>query len=117
MARPSIIEHEPKPLPDAELTARLFRTLGEATRLRIIDFLLDTGPQPQKAIVEHVGLSQGQVSQHLSCLVWCGFLHSTKKGRETHYEIGSPRVTALVDMGRGFLNATSGDISTCRISS
>ncbi len=115
MGRPSIVESTPTPLHDEELVARLFRALGDATRLSIVEFLLDEGPQPQKVIVEHVGLSQGQVSQHLTCLVWCGFLASTRKGRETHYEVASARVTALVDLARGFLGSTTGDIATCRI--
>lgn len=115
MGRPSIVEPTPTPIRDEELTARLFRALGDATRLSIVEFLLDEGPQPQKVIVEQVGLSQGQVSQHLTCLVWCGFLASAKRGRETHYDIASPRVAALIDLGRGFLSSTTGDIATCRI--
>jgi ArsR family transcriptional regulator, cadmium/lead-responsive transcriptional repressor len=115
MGRPGIVESQPTPLHDEELVARLFRALGDATRLSIVEFLLDHGPQPQKVIVDQVGLSQGQVSQHLTCLVWCGFLVSTKLGRETHYEVASPRVAAIVDLGRRFLGSTNGDIATCRI--
>ncbi len=114
MGRPAIIEPIPIPLEDDELIARIFRGLGDATRVRILRMLLD-GPRSQTEIVEAVGLSQGRVSQHLSCLVWCGYIESTKKGRVVEYRITNVRVAALLDLGGGFLDATKGDIGSCRI--
>lgn len=114
MARPSIIELEPVPLPDEELVAKLFRALGDATRLQIIELLLK-GPRHQKEIVEAVGLSQGQVSQHLACLTWCGLVCGEREGRLVRYRVDNPRIVALVDLARGFLDHTDADISACRI--
>ncbi len=114
MGRPAIVEIEPRPLPDDELIARIFRGLGDATRIRILRLLLE-GPSTQKDIVEHVGLSQGRVSEHLSCLVWCGFLTSERRGRSVEYRIANARVAALLDLGVGFLGSTTGDIGSCRI--
>ncbi len=114
MGRPAIIEPTPIPLEDDELVARIFRGLGDATRVRILRLLLD-GPRSQKEIVEAVGLSQGRVSQHLSCLVWCGYIESTRKGRAVEYQIVNVRVAALLDLGSGFLDSTVGDIGSCRI--
>ncbi len=114
MGRPAIIELEPVPLSDDELIGRIFRGLGDATRIRVLRFLLD-GPRSQKEIVQEVGLSQGRVSQHLSCLVWCGYLESERQGRVVEYRIANARVAALLDLGTGFLNTTSGDIGSCRI--
>ncbi len=114
MGRPAIIELTPVPLPDDELIARIFRGLGDATRIRILRVLLD-GPRSQKEIVEEVGLSQGRVSQHLSCLVWCGYLESEKRGRVVEYKIANSRVAAFLDLGTGFLDSTTGDIGSCRI--
>jgi len=114
MGRPAIIELEPIPLSDDELIGRIFRGLGDATRIRILRHLLD-GPRSQKEIVEEVGLSQGRVSQHLSCLVWCGYLESEKTGRVVEYRIANARVAALLDLGIGFLNTTKGDIGSCRV--
>ncbi len=115
MGRPAIVELKPIPLEDSELTARLFRALGDTTRISILQLLLDEGPKPQKDIVEHVGLSQGQVSSHLSCLTWCGFVDASKSGREVYYEVASPRVASLLDLAGVFLDNTEGDISSCRI--
>lgn len=114
MGRPAIIEPTPIPLEDDELVARIFRGLGDATRVRILRLLLD-GPRSQKEIVEAVGLSQGRVSQHLSCLVWCGYIESARKGRAVEYQIVNVRVAALLDLGSGFLDSTVGDIGSCRI--
>ena len=65
MGRPAIIELEPIPLSDDELIGRIFRGIGDATRVRSLRFLLE-GARSQKEIVEEVGLSPGRVSQHLS---------------------------------------------------
>lgn len=115
MGRPAIIEPVPVPLVEEELTARLFRALGDATRLAILELLLESGPLPQKDIVAEFDLSQGQVSQHMTCLSWCGFVDAKKSGREVLYEVASPRVGALIDLARIFLEHTKGDIGSCRI--
>lgn len=114
MGRPAIIELTPTPLDDDELIARIYRGLGDATRIRILRLLLD-GPMSQKDIVAVVGLSQGRVSQHLTCLIWCGYLESEKRGRVVEYRIANGRVAALLDLGVGFLESTQGDIGSCRI--
>jgi len=114
MGRPAIIELPPTPLSDEELVARIFRGLGDGTRIRILRLLLD-GPRTQKEIVDTVDLSQGRVSQHLTCLVWCGYLESERVGRATQYRIANARVAALLDLGTGFLDSTCGDIGSCRI--
>ncbi len=113
MGRPAIIEQTPTPLDDEELVARIFRGLGDATRVRILRLLLD-GPRSQKQIVEHVGLSQGRVSQHLASLVWCGCVDSAKEGRTVEYQIANLRVATLLDVCFGFLESTAGEISCCR---
>ncbi|HZJ48993.1 MAG TPA: metalloregulator ArsR/SmtB family transcription factor [Acidimicrobiia bacterium] len=114
MGRPSIIEPKPIPLPEVELAAKLFRTLGDATRLEIVEMLLN-GPLHQKEIVDSVGLSQGQVSHHLSCLTWCGLISAERDGRLVEYRIANPRVVAIVDMAKAFLEHSTGDISSCKI--
>ena len=114
MGCPAIVEPIPVPLPDEELLARLFRGLGDAARLRILELLLG-GPRTQKEIVSEIGLSQGRISQHLSCPAWCGFVDARREGRTVRCSIASPRVAALIDLGEGLLASTRGDIGSCRI--
>ena len=54
--------------------------LGDPTRLSIVELLIER-PRIQKDLVAAVGLSQGQVSSHLSCLVWCGLVDATRLGQ------------------------------------
>ncbi len=113
MARPSIIEPIPVPLSDTDLVAKLLRTLGDPTRLRIIELLLDR-PRYQKELVSEVGLSQGQVSNHLACLTWCGLVEGERQGRLVEYRVGNPRVVAIVDLARALLEGSSAAIAECR---
>ncbi len=114
MPRSAIIEPTPVPLPEEELLAKLFRGLGDATRIRILELVLDR-PLIQKEIVEAVGLSQGQVSEHLSCLTWCGLVEAHRRGRTVEYRIANPRVVAILDMARALLATNEGGISACRV--
>lgn len=114
MGRSAIIELVPTPLPDDELIARIYRVLGDATRIQILRLLLDA-PRSQKEIVAEVEVTQGRVSQHLSCLVWCGFVESSKRGRSVEYTIANSRVASLLDVATGFLDTTDGDIGSCRV--
>ena len=114
MGRPSIIEPEPRPLPDEELVAKLFRTLGDSTRLKILRLLLER-PRYQKELVAAVGLSQAQVSQHLACLTWCGFTDAERRGRLVRYRISDPRVSSILDQAHTFLEGNKAEIGACRI--
>jgi len=113
MARTSIIESTPVPLTESELLAKLFRALGDPTRLRIVELLAE-GPAIQKQIVSTVGLSQGQVSNHLACLVWCGLVRSERRGREVEYHVADPRVVGILDLARVLLDRSNAGIASCR---
>ncbi len=113
MARTSIIEITPVELEESELLAKLFRALGDPTRLRIVEMLVDQ-PAIQKQIVNEVGLSQGQVSNHLACLVWCGLVESKRRGREVEYRVADPRVVGILDLARALLERSSAEIASCR---
>ncbi|MFN2504505.1 MAG: metalloregulator ArsR/SmtB family transcription factor [Acidimicrobiales bacterium] len=68
---------------DSELLARLFRPLGDAPRLRVLELLLEEGELHQMEMVRRLGATQDRVSEHMSCLVWCGFVQSRTEGRRT----------------------------------
>lgn len=116
VGRPAVIESEPTPLSDTELVARLFRVLGDATRLRILDLLLAEGELHQMEIVRRLGVAQSRVSDHVACLVWCGFVVPARtEGRRTYYGVADERVSELVERGRGFLESNAAEIACCRI--
>ena len=113
MARPNIIEVDPVELSDVELVAKMLRALGDPTRLRIVNLLMD-GPLIQKQLIAEVGLSQGQVSSHLACLVWCGLVDADRKGQQVEYRIGDPRVVGVIDLATAILERSGADIASCR---
>ena len=112
--RPAIIEPELAALADTELMARLFRAVGEATRLRILELLLDEGELHQAEIVRRLGAVQARVSEHLGCLVWCGFVNSRVEGRRTLYRISGRDVSALLALAKRFLEQNEAHIACCR---
>lgn len=103
-----IIELESIPLADTELTARLFRTLGDSTRLRILELLLDEGEMHQMEIVRRLGATQARVSEHMACLTWCGFVETRTEGRRTLYSPANRQVRGLLDRAKRFLEAKRG---------
>ena len=94
--------HNPEPTPYAPLLAKFFRGLGDPTRLRILELLLDQ-KRPVKELVALIGTSQSQISNHLACLKWCGYVSTRSQGRFVYYSVGDPRVRDLIGLGRSIL--------------
>ncbi len=92
--------------------AKFFRALGDPTRLRLLEFVL----QEEKTVsecVEHVGLAQGRVSSHLSCLADCGFVTVRRDGRYAYYRVADPRVAELVLLARSLSADNIAALSEC----
>ncbi len=109
-----IVEPQPTTLADTELLARLFRALGDATRLRILELLVDEGELHQAEIVRRLGAVQARVSEHLGCLMWCGFVESRVQGRRTLYRVANRQVRSLLDPAKRFLERNEAQIACCR---
>lgn len=114
IGRPPIVEPNPSQLTDSELVARLFRALGEATRLRIIELLLEEGELHQMEIVRRLGATQARVSEHMVCLTWCGFVQTRVEGRRTLYRVANRQVRTLLERAHKFLDDNEAQIATCR---
>lgn len=115
MGRPVIVEPRAVPLSETELAARLFRALGDATRLRIIELLLQEGELHQMEIVRRLGASQARISEHMVCLTWCGFVQARVDGRRTLYRVANGQVRTFVEHARSFLERNEAQIATCRV--
>lgn len=113
--RPAIVEAEPILLADSELLARLFRALGDATRLRVLELLVKEGELHQMELVRRLGATQNRVSEHMNCLVWCGFVQSRIEGRRTLYRATDSKVGTLLAQARRFLEANEAPIACCRV--
>ena len=88
----------PHPLPDAlvELIAERFRTIGEPTRIRILE-LLREGEASVQELAEHVGCSQQNVSKHLGLLARVGIVGRRKVGTFAYYRITDESVLAMCE--------------------
>lgn len=115
MGRPGIVTAEPIALPEHELLARVFRTLGDATRLRLLEMLLSRGEATQTELVEAVGAPQPRVSEHLGCLAWCGLITSERDGRTVTYRVIDPRAERFIEMGRAFLAENAVAVGCCTV--
>lgn len=112
--RPPIVERSSVLLDDTELVARLFRAMGDSTRLRILELLLDEGELHQAEIVRRIGAAQPRVSDHLGCLLWCGFIERREQGRRSLYRVSNRRVRSLLGQARAFLDQNEAQIACCR---
>lgn len=113
MGRPGIIENEAQTLDDEELLGKIFRALGDPRRIRILELLLEQ-ERTQKEIVLDLAASQSRVSEHMACLVWCGFVEAHRSGREVSYRLLDPRVGDVLRWAESFLEENSAGISSCR---
>lgn len=115
MGRPGIVTAEPAALPEHELLARVFRTLGDATRLRLLETLLDRGEATQTELVDAVRAPQPRVSEHLRCLVWCGLITSERAGRTVSYRVLDPRTEGFIAMAREFVVENAVAVGHCTV--
>lgn len=95
----------------AELAAKLFRSLGDPTRLRLVLVLLH-GEHRVVDLVAEVGLAQSTVSAHLACLRDCGLLDVRPVGRQSYYRLAHD-VQELLAATETLLGRTGHDVSLC----
>jgi len=76
-------------------SARFFKGLGDATRLRILELLLDK-ERTVGELVDLLNLPQARVSTHLACLRWCGYVQARKEGRRVWYQVADRRIGKLL---------------------
>ncbi len=74
--------------------ARIFAVLADESRLRLLQTLL-RGPHVVGALVEATGLSQANVSKHLSLLHEAAFVNRHKEGNFVVYSVRDPLVKKL----------------------
>lgn len=104
-------------LPDSpartDLVAKYFRGLGDPTRLRILELLRDKGELSVGELVERLGLPQPQVSNHLACLRWCGFVEARREHRTVYNRIADERVAQMVELADALLEENAEHVAAC----
>lgn len=94
------------------LKAKLFRGLGDPTRLAILESLKE-GEKAASQIVLETGQSQPNVSTHLACLLDCGLVKNRRSGRNVLYSLRDRKVARLLDEGDHLLSEVARGIYEC----
>lgn len=96
-----------------ELHSKFFKGLANPTRLRIVELLLDNGEMNVGQLVAALGVSQGQVSNQLACLKWCGYVSARTEGKFTFYRASDPRVREIIRLARLVVADNARQIREC----
>lgn len=98
----------------ASIVAKFFRGLGDPTRVRILQLLLER-ERTVGELVEETGVLQGRLSSHLACLRWCGFVAARREGRRVYYSVHDERVRRLLAIAAEFLSEHADSVDLCRV--
>lgn len=103
-----------QPLPKAklDLTAKLFRGFADPSRLAILE-TLRAGECCVSDLVSATGLTQSNVSGHLTCLKDCGLVVSRQEGRYVYYRLAEPEVEAVLGNAETILGRLASRIAAC----
>ncbi|MEV6625349.1 helix-turn-helix domain-containing protein [Amycolatopsis sp. NPDC051106] len=81
----------------------LWSAIGDPTRRRLLDLLLDDGSATATSLSEHLPVTRQAVAKHLAVLDRAGLVHATPAGREKHYRVDEAQlaraVAQLADVG------------------
>lgn len=96
----------------ARRRAKLFHGLAEPSRLKILYALAD-GPLNVSEVVERTGLTQPNASNHLACLLGCGLVGRSRKGRFSYYRHADEDVTTLLAVADRIVSDSASTILEC----
>jgi DNA-binding transcriptional ArsR family regulator len=94
------------------LKAKLFRGFSDPSRLSILEVLRD-GPRTVGEIVVATGLSQPNVSNHLSCLRDCDLVTTQQQGRYVQYQLADERVAQFLRLADELLADVAHGVYLC----
>jgi len=89
----------PMSLDEAERAARVFKALGDPTRVRLLSLI--AASEGEEACIcdltEPVGLSQGTVSHHMKQLTEAGLVTREQRGRWAYFALDRGALEATAD--------------------
>jgi len=97
-----------------ELLAKYFRAFADPTRLLILELVA----QRERSVGELAALTgqaQPNISNHLGCLRWCGFVTTRREHRRVYYAIADTRVVDLLELARELLADNAEHVDCCRV--
>ncbi len=95
--------------PALEIIAARFRALGEASRLQLPQYLFQ-GERSVQELGNLSGLSQANVSKHLSIMTDQGILEKRRQGLFMYYSIADDSIYQLCDLVCGSVGRRYGQV-------
>jgi len=86
-----------------EVHAEMCKVFSNPTRLRILNLLRDR-EMSVTDLIRKTGLSQANISQHLSIMRSRGIALSKRKGKKVYYKLSNPRIIDAFDIIREVLS-------------
>ena len=74
----------------------LWSAIGDPTRRRMLDLLLDGGPGSATTLSSRLPVTRQAVTKHLAVLDRAGLVRSTPVGREKRYEVDERQLARAV---------------------
>lgn len=105
----------PQPAPigaSDEILVKFFKGLGDPTRLRIVEMLLEKERNVSE-LIDLLRVPQSNISNHLACLKWCGYISSRKQGTSVFYRITDERVRKIVMLAREIIADNAAQLYAC----
>ena len=97
-----------------EVLATFFQALADPTRVRILEMLAER-PMTVSDLVAALGLAQGRVSSHLSCLRWCGYVRAEVEGRYNRYTLVDDRIRDILAAGESVVRDNADRLTSCLV--
>jgi DNA-binding transcriptional ArsR family regulator len=94
------------------LTAKYFRALGDPTRLRILELLIER-PLTVSDLVRELSCAQSNISNHLACLRWCGFVEADNRGKWAYYSVSDAKIRTVIKLVRSLVSENAEHVAAC----
>ncbi len=107
------LKHRPAALAESdEILMKFFKGLGDPTRIRIVEALLEKERNVSE-LLKLLGIPQSNISNHLACLKWCGYITSRKEGTSIYYQITDERVKKIIGLARDIVADHAENLYAC----
>jgi ArsR family transcriptional regulator, cadmium/lead-responsive transcriptional repressor len=97
-----------------EVLAAFFQALADPTRVRILELLAER-PMTVSELVAALGVAQGRVSSHLTCLRWCGYVRAEVEGRFNRYSLIDDRIRQIIRLGESIVLDNADRLTSCLV--
>jgi ArsR family transcriptional regulator, cadmium/lead-responsive transcriptional repressor len=97
-----------------EVLAAFFQALADPTRVRILELLAER-PMTVSELVAALGVAQGRVSSHLTCLRWCGYVRAEVEGRFNRYALIDDRIPEIIRLGESIVVDNADRLTSCLV--